>query len=138
MKEPPELARVKFSILKILPVDVSKWAEGWDGENYIPVKNKKIPEGCKLRWNIKFIVQDYAHQTDKTEYLIRLREGFFFKGMKPSKWLDEKEQKKAVKIKRILLKYHLNFLDVLVTKQKGGFFIKETFFNSLKKPKMAI
>lgn len=130
----PELSRVKFCIIKILPDQMQNWAQAWDGEKYSIIKNNTIPEGSTLRWNLRFIVTDYSCQSDTAQYMIRLREGYFFKGMKPSKWLNLSERKKAVKIKKLLLKFQLHFLDVLVTKEKDGFYIKKTYFNSLRKP----
>lgn len=134
--DPHTLHRVKFSISKIMPENSDDWAKPWDGEKYVAMEGKKkVPKGSKLRWDIKFIVKDYNDQRDPSDYMIRLREGLFFHGMKPSKWLDPNERKKAMKIQKILLNFKANYLDCLVAKEDDGFYIRRTFFNSLSKPR---
>ena len=129
-KKSEKLFRSHFCVLKVDTKDLFNYVEAWDGKKWTPLKksDKSAPKNAELRWNIKLIVTDYKNQEDDKAYMVHLDDNSFFKDVKPSKWFDPKERKKAEKVFQQLTNHKQNFVEAVLERDKKNYHIRHTTF----------
>lgn len=126
-KKSEKLFRSQFCVLKVDTEDENEYVQAWDGKKWTSMKGKKkAPTGSELRWNLKLIVTDYTNQEDDKAYMVHLDDNSFFKGVKPSQWLDTKERKKVSKVFKTLTNHKSNYVEAVLERDKKNYHIRHT------------